>query len=146
MDHAMLIPSKVLVPLPISSRIIRLLSVALFKILAVSFISTMNVDIPFWRWSCAPTREKILSTILICAESAGMKLPIWAINVINDTCRRYVDLPAMLGPVIIIIWSSELLSWVSLAINWFSGMIRSMRGCRPFLIVRWVVSKISGFV
>ena len=41
--HAMLRPSNVLVPRPISSRITRLSLVAYFRICATSFISTMNV-------------------------------------------------------------------------------------------------------
>src|SRR6187200_1632962 len=44
--HAMDRPSKVEVPRPISSRIMRLRSVALLTMLAVSFISTMKVDCP----------------------------------------------------------------------------------------------------
>ena len=44
MLQARLRPSKVLVPRPISSRIMRLRVLALFKMLAVSHISTMKVD------------------------------------------------------------------------------------------------------
>jgi len=47
------------------------------------------------------TLVKILSTTPILAESAGTKEPICAIIVINATCLIYVDLPAILGPVII---------------------------------------------
>lgn len=47
------------------------------------------------------TLVKILSTTPIFAESAGTKEPICAIIVIRATCLIYVDLPAILGPVII---------------------------------------------
>ena len=66
-DHAIERPSKVEVPLPISSKINKLFLVALFKIFATSFISTMNVDWPVDKSSEAPTLVKILSTIPILA-------------------------------------------------------------------------------
>ena len=69
-------PSKVLVPLPISSRISRLLGVAFRMMLATSVISTMKVDWPLARSSEAPTRVKIRSTTPILAFSAGTKEPI----------------------------------------------------------------------
>ena len=99
--HAILNPSNVLVPLPISSRIIRLLGVAFLKILATSVISTMKVDCPEAKSSDAPTRVNIRSTIHIFAESAGTKEPVCAISTISAVCLIYVDLPAILGPVII---------------------------------------------
>ena len=74
-------PSYVLVPRPISSRITKLRSVALFKILAASVISTMNVLWARLNSSLAPTRVKIRSTKPMSAWRAGTKLPIWAINV-----------------------------------------------------------------
>ena len=52
----MLMPSKVEVPRPISSRIRRLSFVAFFRMSATSAISTMNVDWPAARSSEAPTR------------------------------------------------------------------------------------------
>lgn len=67
---------------------------------AVSNISTMNVLRSLNRSSLAPTLEKTLSTMLSFANFAGTKLPVCARIVINATCRKYVDLPAMLGPVI----------------------------------------------
>ena len=67
----MLIPSKVEVPLPISSRISKLFEVAFLMILATSLISTIKVDCPDARSSDAPTRVKMLSTIPISAEDAG---------------------------------------------------------------------------
>jgi hypothetical protein len=80
-------PSKVEVPRPISSRITRLRSVALFTMFAVSFISTMKVDWPRERSSLAPTRVKMRSTRPISALEAGTKLPICASRTINATCR-----------------------------------------------------------
>ena len=47
----------------------------LFRMLAASFISTMNVLSPIEMLSLAPTRVKILSTKPICADSAGTKQP-----------------------------------------------------------------------
>ena len=97
----MLIPSKVEVPLPISSSIKRLFDVADLTILATSLISTIKVDCPEARSSDAPTLVKILSTTPTVALEAGTKLPICAISTMRATCRIYVDLPAILGPVII---------------------------------------------
>ena len=94
-------PSYVDVPLPISSNITKLFSVASFKIEATSIISTINVLCPMLKSSDAPTLVKILSTTPIFAYDAGTKLPHCAINVINATCLIYVDFPAIFGPVII---------------------------------------------
>jgi hypothetical protein len=85
--QAMLRPSKVLVPRPISSRMTRLRSVALLRMLAVSFISTMKVDWPRARSSLAPTRVKMRSTRPISALAAGTKLPICAMSVSSATWR-----------------------------------------------------------
>ncbi len=65
------IPSKVEVPRPISSSIISDFDVALFKIFAVSFISTIKVLLPLLKSSYAPTRVNILSTIPMEASFAG---------------------------------------------------------------------------
>jgi hypothetical protein len=54
--HASDSPSSVLLPRPISSRITKLREVAVFKIRAVSVISTMNVLCPLPNSSLAPTR------------------------------------------------------------------------------------------
>ena len=101
--HAMLSPSKVDVPRPISSKITKLFGVALARIDATSLISTMNVLCPNAKSSLAPTRVKMRSVIAIFASFAGTKLPICAIKVMSATCLIYVLLPAMFGPVIIII-------------------------------------------
>ena len=71
MAHAMLMPSYVLVPRPISSRRTRERSDRLCRMDAVSFISTMKVDSPALRLSEAPTRVKTLSTSPIRTERAG---------------------------------------------------------------------------
>ena len=84
--QAMERPSKVLVPLPISSRIRRLFLVAFRRILATSVISTIKVLCPEARSSEAPTLVKIRSHRPILASSAGTKLPIWAIRVIRAVC------------------------------------------------------------
>lgn len=76
--RAILMPSKVEVPLPISSKIIRLLEVALLSIDATSLISTINVDCPAERSSDAPIRVNTLSTIPSSALAAGTKLPACA--------------------------------------------------------------------
>ena len=83
-------------------------------ILAVSFISTMKVDSPDEILSLAPTRVNILSIIPILAAAAGTKLPICAIKTINAVCRNNALLPAMFGPVIIIICCSSVSSWMEL--------------------------------
>src|SRR5437660_765815 len=53
-------PSNVLVPRPISSRITRLRGVALFRMLAVSVISTMNVLCPRLSSSVAEGDEQLV--------------------------------------------------------------------------------------
>ena len=132
-------PSKVLVPRPISSRMTRLWCVALFKMLAVSFISTIKVDCALLRSSMAPTRVKILSTIPILALVAGTKLPICAIRTMRAVWRSTVDLPAMLGPVImrtsLLVWSR----WMSFGTKRPLGMDSSITGCLP----SWIMISLS---
>ena len=81
----------------------------LLRMAAASVISTMKVDSPSEMLSLAPTRVKILSTTPMRACSAGTKLPIWAIRVMSAVWRSNADLPAMLGPVMIMICCSSLL-------------------------------------
>ena len=102
-------PSYVLVPRPISSRRTSERSDRLWRIVAVSSISTMNVDSPLEILSDAPTRVKILSIMPISADSAGTKQPVCARSTIRAVCLRSALLPAMFGPVRIII------CWVSLS-------------------------------
>ena len=90
-----------LVPRPISSRMSRERPVAWFRISAVSTISTIKVERPACSSSWAPMRVKMRSTRPISAISAGTKLPIWAMSTISATWRKKVDLPLMLGPVMI---------------------------------------------
>ena len=75
----------------------------LFKMLAASFISTMKVDSPKEMLSDAPTRVKTLSTYPIFADLAGTKHPAWAMITMSAVWRKRADLPAMLGPVIMMI-------------------------------------------
>ena len=63
----------------------------------------MKVLCPLTKSSLAPIRVKILSTGEMEASRAGMKEPTCVINVSRADCRIYVDLPAILGPVIIMI-------------------------------------------
>ena len=80
-------PSKVLVPRPISSRISRECFVAWRRMSATSVISTMKVDWPADRSSLAPMRVKIRSTTPMRALAAGTKEPIWAMRTISATWR-----------------------------------------------------------
>ena len=75
----------------------------LFRMLAVSFISTIKVDSPVEMLSEAPTRVNILSTMPMSAFRAGTKQPIWAISTIRAVWRNSADLPDILGPVMMII-------------------------------------------
>ena len=126
--QAILKPSKVLVPRPISSRIRRLLFVAFRRILATSVISTMKVLCPLARSSEAPTRVKIRSTTPIFAEEAGTNEPICAIRTIRAVCLMYVDLPAIFGPVIMEIRSFLSFRYVSLQMNMSLEIIFSTTG------------------
>ena len=114
--------------------------------LETSHISTINVLLPPAKSSEAPILVKILSTTLILALLAGTKEPIWHIKVIIATCLIYVDLPAILGPVIIRSWLSSLFIMVSLGINSPLGITFSTTGCLPFSILVSPSSLISGFI
>ena len=133
-----------LVPRPISSKIISEFAVAFFKIWLTSFISSINVLCPEAISSDAPTRVKILSTIPMRALDAGTKLPTCAISVISATCRIYVDLPAIFGPVIINILSLSVFSVVSFGTNIEPLSIFSTTGCLPSFISILPLSEISG--
>jgi len=76
-----------------------------------------------------------LSTTPICASVAGTKLPTCAINVINATCLIYVDLPAILGPVIIANLSPFLSRYVSFGTKFPLPIIFSITGCLPSLML-----------
>ena len=68
-------PSKVEVPLPTSSSIIKLFSVALFIMLETSLISTINVLCPESMSSEAPILVRYLSTTESFASFAGTYEP-----------------------------------------------------------------------
>ena len=95
--------------------------------------------------SDAPTLVNILSTTPILADVTGTKLPICAISTIRATCLIYVDLPAILGPVIMLICSFSSSRYVSLSINSPAGNIFSITGCLPPLISIIPPSSIIGF-
>ncbi len=137
-------PSNVLVPRPISSRMTRLRGVALFRMLAVSVISTMNVLWPRLSSSVAPTRANRRSTTPIRALLAGTKLPICARIAIRATWRMYVLLPAMFGPVIRTIEASGP-SRASLGTKSPAGIRASRTGCRPASTSRTGSATISGW-
>ena len=115
MAQAMLTPSYVLVPRPISSNSTRLRGVRLLRMAAVSFISTMKVDSPLLMLSDAPTRVNIRSRMPKSACLAGTNDPDCAIKEISAVCRNSALLPDMLGPVTIRICRVSGSSWMSLA-------------------------------
>ena len=129
----MAIPSYVLVPLPISSRMTSERGVAWFRMAAVSTISTMKVDWPVVRSSCSPARVKIRSTTPMLADSAGTKLPVCAMRTITAAWRMYVDLPAMLGPVSRMMRDSGP-RWTSLGTYIPASRVSSTTGWRPSLM------------
>ncbi len=64
----------------------------------------------------------------------------------RPVCLRMMLLPAMFGPVIIMICCSSVSSSMSFGMNGSPiGMNRSTTGCRPALITRRVDSFTSGF-
>ena len=80
----------------------------------------------------APTRVNILSTMPIFAASAGTKHPICAISTIRAVCRSSADLPAMFGPVIIMICCDSFPRVTLLAMyDSPGGSCFSITGCRP---------------
>ena len=130
------IPSKVDVPRPISSRMSKLFFVAQRSSSDTSVISTMNVDCPADRSSLAPMRVKMRSTTPMWALCAGTNEPICAMSTISATCRIYVDLPAIFGPVMMLTRSSFAPMWVSLGTKNASPRIFSTTGWRPSWI--WI--------
>ena len=132
-DHAIDSPSKVDVPLPISSSKTRELDVAWFSIDAVSDISTMNVDCPDDWSSTAPILVNIRSEIWISALLACMKLPIWDKICINPICLIKQLFPLAFGPVNIINFCL-LLNRISLDINCLLVNSCSTMGFLPAII------------
>mmetsp|Transcript_13601 Transcript_13601/g.20836 ORF Transcript_13601/g.20836 Transcript_13601/m.20836 type:complete len:207 (-) Transcript_13601:291-911(-) len=87
MAHARPYPSKVLVPRPSSSTMMRLRGVAACRIEDDSSISAMKVEMPCCCRSPAPTRHRIRSTTLMRAEVAGTKDPTWAMATMDPRAR-----------------------------------------------------------
>ena len=106
---------------------------AFCRMCAVSTISTMKVDRPAVRLSDAPTLENIRSTTPSLAARAGTKLPIWAISDMRATCLMRVDLPDMLGPVMIMKRSASESKVTSFGTKPFSRLILSTTGWRESL-------------
>ena len=73
--------------------------VAAARIADASIISAMNVEIPRWVASEAPTRASTISSTQSRASDAGTNEPTCAITAMAPSARMYVDLPPMLGPV-----------------------------------------------
>ena len=143
-DHAIDSPSKVDVPLPISSSKTREFDVAWFSIDAVSDISTINVDCPDDWSSTAPILVNIRSAIWIFALLAGIKLPIWDKICINPICLIKQLFPLALGPVSIINFCL-LLNEISLDINWLSFNNCSTIGFLPpiIFVLCWSVELVT---
>ena len=76
------------VPRPISSSTMKLRGVAVFRMTAVSVISTMKVERPRARLSDAPMRVKMRSMRGRLADSAGTKEPICARMAMSAAWRR----------------------------------------------------------
>mmetsp|Transcript_23022 Transcript_23022/g.57191 ORF Transcript_23022/g.57191 Transcript_23022/m.57191 type:complete len:263 (+) Transcript_23022:447-1235(+) len=141
-------PSYVDVPRPSSSMMTRDEAVARRMMAAVSSISDMNVETPSIWLSPAPTLARIQSVTGMLARVAGTKPPMCASKQITPTCRIYVLLPPMLGPVTMTSpppdgsgWSSAFSLWkrrrsTSFAMNCFPSMFSSTIGWRPFSITK----------
>ena len=87
MAQARASPSKVLVPRPTSSSTTKDRGLALFKMLAISSISTMKVEALRAMSSAAPMRVNTRSTTPMRASAAGTNEPIWAKITIRATWR-----------------------------------------------------------
>ena len=87
-DQAIESPSKVEVPLPISSNSTNEREVALRKICATSIISIMNVERPLRKSSLAPTLVKTRSTNPSFAFLHGTKEPDCASIESNAVVRK----------------------------------------------------------
>lgn len=120
-------PSEVDVPLPNSSIMINESALAVFNMQLASNISLMNVLTPLVWMSLAPTLVMIASTIGILAYEHGTYDPICANNTHMATYRIYVDLPPILGPVMI----CNRLDYLSISKSFIIQLasIASNRGC-----------------
>ncbi len=117
---------------------------ALWRMLAVSVISTMNVLWPRLSSSVAPTRANNRSTTPILARFAGTNPPICASTTASATWRMYVLLPAMFGPVMRRICPESGPSATSFGTNAPAARTASRTGCRPCSISRTGSATISG--
>ena len=142
--HAIEMPSNVEVPRPISSSTMSDFGVALLRMFAASCISTRNVERPRERSSPAPMRVNTLWSAPRRIDAAGTKLPACAITAIVATWRMYVDLPAMLGPVMSMIWSVVQLSAVPFGTKGSASGSCSMIGWRPSAISSTSESSTAG--
>ena len=132
-------------PRPSSSNSTRLRGVRLFMMLAASLISTMKVLSPTEMLSLAPTRVKILSTSPMRALSAGTNEPVWASSVMRAVWRSRALLPAMLGPVMMMICCFSVSRCTSLGTYSSPGGMRvSMTGWRPWRMSSWRLSSTTG--
>jgi hypothetical protein len=97
----MLMPSKVEVPRPISSRISRLSFVALLQ--DVRHLGHLHHERGLPRRKVVRSAHARVDAVhnADLRRAAGTKQPICAIMTMTATCRIYVDLPAMFGPVMI---------------------------------------------
>ena len=111
---------------------------------AVSVISTMKVDWPRDRSSLAPMRVKMRSTKSTRTRLAGTNEPVCASNASSATCRIYVLLPAMFGPVMTAICWASLSSCVSFGTNGSPISACSSTGWRPSSICSMPSSRTSG--
>ena len=95
--------------------------------------------------SVAPTLVKILSKYPIRALSAGTNDPIWASSTMRAVWRSKADLPAMFGPVRMMICCFLLSRNMSLGTySSPAGINVSMTGWRPALMSRVRSLVISG--
>ena len=133
-----------LVPRPTSSSTISDFGPALFRMFAISSISTMNVEADRPMSSAEPIRVNTRSTTPIFASLAGTNEPICARRTIVALCRIQVDFPAMFGPVRIESIRSERFMRVSFGTKGSPPSARSTAGWRPSTIRIVSPSSISG--
>ena len=94
--------------------------------------------------SPAPMRVKTRSRTPILMLAAGTKLPACAMTAMVATWRMYVDLPAMLGPVMSMIWLRPVSSFAELGTKGSASGSCSTTGWRPSIISRTSESSIVG--
>ena len=96
-----------------------------------SSISTMKVDWPEEMSSCAPMRVKMRSTRPMRAAVAGTNEPIWAMSTMSAVWRSQLLLPAMFGPVRMVMRWSPSSSSASFGTKSPAGSSVSSVGCLP---------------